>query len=95
MQGAAFEGTMNYLLLRQAPTHPVLHTYQRSDNSDDHHDDQDYRLDDQDHDQPTLVKVMITTNFTLNAKRPPTTGEKAMVSYMHPSVATMAMIIII
>ena len=48
MQGAAFEGTMNYLLLRQAPTHPVLHTYQRSDNSDDHHDDQDYRHDDQD-----------------------------------------------
>ena len=47
MQGAAFEGTMNYLLLRQAPTHPVLHTYQRSDNSDDHHDDQDYRHDDQ------------------------------------------------
>ena len=47
MQGAAFEGTMNYLLLRQAPTHPVLHTYQRSDNSDDHHDDQDYHLDDQ------------------------------------------------
>ena len=47
MQGAAFEGTMNYLLLRRAPTHPVLHTYQRSDNSDDHHDDQDYRHDDQ------------------------------------------------
>ena len=45
MQGPAFEGTMNYLLLRRAPTHPVLHTYQRSDNSDDH---QDYRLDDQD-----------------------------------------------
>ena len=48
MQGAAFEGTMNYLLLRRAPTHPVLHTYQRSDNSDDHHDDQDYSHDDQD-----------------------------------------------
>ena len=44
MQGPAFEGTMNYLLLRRAPTHPVLHTYQRSDNSDD--DDQDHRHND-------------------------------------------------
>ena len=42
-----------------------------------------------------MAKVMITTNFTLNAKRPLTTGEKAELSYMHPSVATMTMIIII
>ena len=55
MQGPAFEGTMNYLLLRRAPTHPVLHTYQRSDNSDD--DDQDHRHNDQ-HDHMMIMLII-------------------------------------